>query len=422
MKHVQKVVMGLVMLVGSFMGFAQEKADNQRMDQDIEVAENILGTLLRQQFGKRGFFPIEVNGSYVPGYGVTFRLPVGGGFNRFMLGGFDMPDMPSTMDVSSNGFSYSYSWSDEDVKDEDCVDCERERARARSSARAPKPPKAPKAPAQVSGAARSDKSSGHASSDSLSDLSNKRFMDVAQTFLADYSEVVSGLKSDERIMITNRSDDFEAGFDVVWLGGRQSKRQLMSVEAKRSDMDQLKQNKITRAEFLKRLTIVNTEPSDNLDPDLEVFSSMFGRLYREDLSKTYYVQGNIGYERLKDFGVVYYMKVYSSMEVGDGRFAIPTIAVRDVSQVERDKRVKELYPQFESGLKENIVEYGRTLRSLKDDEQLVFNVKLTKCVNCNIPTGLELSIKSSALKDYSSGKASKEATMAKINVKKTGVQ
>ena len=409
MKHVQKVVMGLMMMTGSFMGFSQGKADSQRMDQDIEVAENILGTLLRQQFGKRGFFPIEVNGSYVPGYGVTFRLPIGGGFNRIMLGGADMPGMPSMVDVSSNGYSYSYSWSDDEVKDEDCEDCEREKIKAKSRIRTPKPPLAPKA-------------SDRASSDSLTDLSNKRFMEVAKNFLADYGDVISGLKPDERVVITNRSDDFDAGYEVIWLGGRQSRRQLMSVEAKRIDMDQLKQGKISRDEFLKRLAIVNTEPSENLDPDLEVFSSMFGRLYREDLSKTYYVQGNIGYERLKDFGVVYYMKVYSSMEVEDGRFAMPTVAVRDVSQVERDKKVKEMYPQFESGLKENMVEYGRTLRSLKDDEQLVFNVKLTKCVQCNIPTGLELSIKSSALKDYSSGKASKEATLAKINVKKTGVQ
>lgn len=119
---------------------------------------------------------------------------------------------------------------------------------------------------------------------------------------------------------------------------------------------------------------------------------------------------------------MYYMKVYSSMEVDEARYSMPTLNLRDVSQEDRDKKVKEMYPKFESDLKENIIEYGRTLRSLKDDEQLVFNVKLTKCDKCGIPASLELSIKSSALKDYSSGKAGKDATLAKINVKKTGVQ
>ena len=41
---------------------------------------------------------------------------------------------------------------------------------------------------------------------------------------------------------------------------------------------------------------------------------------------------------------------------------------------------------------------------------------------CGIPSAIELTIKSSALKEYSSGKATKEATLAKISVKKTGVQ
>ena len=149
---------------------------------------------------------------------------------------------------------------------------------------------------------------------------------------------------------------------------------------------------------------------------------MFGRLYREDLSKTYYVQGNVRYERLKDFGVIYSMKVYSSVEEEDNKFSMPTISRNNVSQEERDKKVKELYPKFESDLKDNLVEYGRILRSLKDEEQLVFSVRLTKCASCGIPSTLELSIKSSALKDYNSGKATKEATLAKIGVKKTGVQ
>ncbi len=90
--------------------------------------------------------------------------------------------------------------------------------------------------------------------------------------------------------------------------------------------------------------------------------------------------------------------------------------------IDRDKQVKDLYPKFELDLKENIVEYGRTLRSLKDNEQLVFKVKMTACKGCGIPATLELSIPSSALKDYGTGKATREATVAKISVKKTGVQ
>lgn len=398
--------MSVGMMAGSFMGTAQSKGSDQRMDQDIEVAENILGTLLRQQTGRRNFFPMEVKGNYVPGYGVTFRLPWNNGVFRMFGAAPEIVGVPGT-------YSYSYSYNSSDEARES-AERDRERAREardgaeREQIKAQTRVKTPKAP--------------RPSDDSLSEVSIKRFLEVSKNFLADYGDVISGLKPEERITVTNRSEGFEGDFEVMWMGGRQSKRHMMSVEAKRGDIDQLKQGKLSRADFMTRLKVVDTESADAMDPDLEVLSSMFNRLYREDLSRTYYVQGNIGYERLKDFGAIYYMKVYSSLEQSESLFTLPTQDLRDVPQAERDKKVKDLYPKFESDLKDNIVEYGRTLRSLKDNEQLVFNVRLTKCEQCGIPNLLELSISSAALKEYSSGKATKEATLAKMNVKKTGVQ
>lgn len=410
-------------VVISMACLGQSKTGDQRMQQDIEVAENILGTLLRQETGRRGFFPVEVKGTYMAGYGVTLRMPVSYGMNSFVIAGVPEPDM-----VEIGPGSYSYSWSStreeavlakeeaeranveaelakeeaERARDEERI---RRAERDRVVTRPPRPPKA-----------------SREGDDSAAFKAQKRFMEVAKSFLADYGDVISGLKPEERITITNQGDNFEGGFAEVWFNGRKSRRQMMSVEAKRGDIEQLKQGKISRAEFLNRLKVVNTESTDAVDPDLEVLASLFGRLYREDLSKTYYVQGGINYERLKDFGAMYYMKVYSSLERDDDRFSMPTLDLRDLSQEERDKKVKEIYPRFEAELKENMVEYGRTLRSLKDEEQLVFSVRLTKCEGCGIPATLELSIKAAALKEYSAGKSTKEATLAKINVKKTGVQ
>jgi predicted Zn-ribbon and HTH transcriptional regulator len=112
------------------------------------------------------------------------------------------------------------------------------------------------------------------------------------------------------------------------------------------------------------------------------------------------------------------MQVYSSNQVADGLFDMPTVNLREVDQAERDKKVKELYPIFENDLKENILDYARTVKSLGDNEQLVFNVKLTKCKGCGIPRDIEVSVKNSVLKDYSSGKLDKNSALGKITVKK----
>ena len=76
MKRVERILMTIVILAITKAGaWGQTKFDEDRMERDIEVAENILSTMLKQQFDKRSFFPIEVNGNYRAGYGVTFTIP-----------------------------------------------------------------------------------------------------------------------------------------------------------------------------------------------------------------------------------------------------------------------------------------------------------------------------------------------------------
>ena len=429
-RTMNQVMMGLMMM-SSIIVMGQAKIDEQRMDQDIEIAENALSTMLRQQTGKRIFFPMEVNGSYTAGYGVTLRMPRASSL-RMIMGSVGGPGM---------SYTYSYSNSDDaqmnrateeryaaDRAREEAMDAREKAGRAREEAmdakeraeieqRARKDKRErevikPRIAITAPRGTRMDMDSARASADEL-------FISVSKNFLANYGDLISQLKPEEKIILTNRSEDFEGGF-FQWQDG-DARRSLVSVEVKKDDINQLKQGKITRDQFMSRLKVINTESADALDPDLEVLSSMFSRLYREDLSKTYYVQGNVSYERLKDFGVIYYMKVYSSNQ-NEELFSIPTIGMHDLSQTERDKKVKELYPRFESDLKSNLVEYGRTLQSLKDDEQVVMKVKLTKCTGCGIPESIELSIKNAALKDYSTGKATKDATLGKVSVKKTGEQ
>jgi hypothetical protein len=112
------------------------------------------------------------------------------------------------------------------------------------------------------------------------------------------------------------------------------------------------------------------------------------------------------------------MEVYSSNRMEGDRHTMPTVDLRLIGEEERNKKVVELYPAFEKSIKEDFVEYGKTIRSLKADEMLVLNVKLTKCVGCDIPSTLGLSIKINVLQDYASGKISKESAISSMNITK----
>lgn len=361
-----------------------QNIDAERMKRDIEVAENVLATLIKQELeNQQTFFGIDITGTYQPGYGVTFRVP-------------SEHSVPIAMTITSDEFNYGATV----ISD----------GNGRLQLRRPRTPDAPKDTNAMTLADELLKKR-EIVEDSLRVMYNSRIIRAAQNFILDYGDFVSQLRPDERIVVTNQSDRNMFYF-------RAGKRSRISVEGQRRDITAFRQGQLTREQAIKKLTVVNTETIETREADLEMLSSIFSRLYRPDLSKTYFTEGNVYYERLRDFGAVFYMRVVSSSETGFGRYTLPTAGLENVEQATRDKKVSELYPIFENEIKDNIVEYGRTVKSLGDNESLVFNIALTRCKGCGIPESLELSVKASVLKEFAAGKIDKNAAVRKISIKK----
>lgn len=390
------VMIGMVVLV-TIRTNAQKKIDMERMQRDIEVTENILSTLIKQQFERRSFFPMEIQGEYREGYGVTYRLPYD--FNGPMVWNL-APDGGATM-LDGRSFSYSFEFPSGDqaeltrIMDEDM--------KVKNEV--------------IRGTGRRNKGISNAAADSLRGVSSDKIIQACKEFIADYGDLITQLDPTEKIMITNRGDG-----ERMWYGAfvnNATRPSYISIESTSAEINQLRQGKVSRDQFMKNLKVINTVMDDELQPDLELLTSIFNRLYRRDLSKTYFTEDNVYYEKLKDYGVIYYMQVFSSNQSEYNRmWVMPTLGLQDLTQEQRDGKVKELYPKFERDIKADILEYGRTVKSLKPEEVLVFNIQLTKCPACDIPSSLELTIKSSVLQDYASGKLSKDAAITKFSIKK----
>jgi hypothetical protein len=384
------LVFGFLVLV---TGQSLAQKDEERMNRDLEVAENILSTLIKQKLEKRNFFPVEVNSEYRSGYGVTFHLPLE--VSGPMVWGASGQGMQI---LDGQGFSQYYEFPDEPVAVDRFLDENRKVTTE-----------------TIRGSVRTTSPSRKLDMDSVRQATNDRLIEACKEFMADYGDLISQLQPNEKIVITNRSDG-----QRNWLIAfhNEVKTTYLTIETTKGEITQLKQGKVSRDQFMKNLKVVNSQMDDELQPDLELLTSIFNRLYERDLSKTFFTEENIYYERLKDYGAIYYMNVFSSNQVNSNRWVMPTQGLNNLSQDERDKKVKELYPVFERDIKADILEYGRTVRSLKADEVLVFNIVLTKCQGCGIPATLELIIKANVLSDYAAGKISKEAALTKMEVKK----
>ena len=397
----------LVSVMAMPLAYSQ-KIDDARMDRDIEIAENILGTLIKQQFEQeRVFFSLDIRGYYQAGYGVTFRLPTDYAtpIALTLRGGQDIaiwngdPQNNLTHSVGSGDPAY--------------------RQQSQGIARTPG--------AYSLNESREQKARNReqVSLDSVRSLYDFKVTTAIKNFMVDYGDLISQLPPAERIVVTNKGD-LPRGLNdsyLQYLGMPQ--RAVLSVEGVKSNFTAFKQGKITRDQAIKTITVVNTIPVERVEPDLELLSTIFTRLYQPDLSKTYFNEESIGYEHLKDFGVVYYMQAFSAVRLdvlNSDRVAMPTLGLIDVDPETRDRKAREMYPQFEQDLKVNMLEYGRTLKSLGANESLIFNVALTRCAGCGIPATLELSVKASVLKDFAAGKLDQSAALNKFQIKKGPAQ
>ena len=360
-----------------------QKIDEEKMTRDIEVAENVLATLIKHEISQERIFGMEVHGTYQEGYGVTFRVP----------GDYSMPFL---IGATSFGGTFTTERPPVVVYSDDGSHERKAAVEARQ--------------AEVYRLKANELTERkRASADSAREEYNKRVITAAKNFILDYGDFISQLGPNEKIIVTNQRERRSYYF-------ADNKRTHLMVEGTKADITAFRQGKISRDQALNKLKVVNTETVEVRETDMELLSSIFSRLYRPDLSTTYFTEDNMYYERLKDYGVIFYMQLYSS--TGDDIKVMPTQGHAEMDEATRNKKVTELYPKFERELKENILEYGRTVKSLQDNETMVFNVTLTKCVGCGIPSTLELGIRQSTLKEYSAGKIDKNAAIAQFTVKK----
>ncbi len=348
-----KLLILSLMLTGTVSGQA---VDQTLMDKDLEVAENILSTLFRQS-ESHPFYYIgqgkQVEGKYLPNFGVVFNVTA----NRLRI--------------------ISQSRIDQKKDEEVQVDIE-----------------------------------GMEENEPTSTV-----IQTFKEFLADYGHMIRQLNPSEKILV--KTGTRGGKHDLVVIAG--SKKVVgnngISAEVTKSDLLSYEKGGITRDQLLEKIKISENLTDASKEPQLEVFSSMLERLYEVDLSDTYYMASAPDYDRMENFGVTYYLKFYSSTVYDDDNYSLPTIGRKNVGKSERNKIVEEMYPDFLKGFKQNILDYGHILKNLKEDEMLVFHIKLTSCEGCDMPAVIDVSVKKSIIEEYRSGRLSLEKALDQFEVK-----
>jgi hypothetical protein len=360
-----------------------QEIDEARMNRDIKIAEDIISGLLSQEGSASRFFGnTKVSGNYINDYGVIFNIPTKSGLWPMGIK-IDRDDDGDFIIMDKNtGQNYAMGSGEFDLSD-------------------------------------------------MADAKDDYIQSTMETFLVDYADLIGQLKASDKIML--KSENKSGGIFVVsgkkysfnFGGGREEISEaccgddpssyVLTAEVLKENLTQYKAGSIDRDELIDLIMVEKTESVSEKEPELELLSTIFRRLYRSDLSTTYFATREPDYDRITKFGVIYDWRIYSSNTEGN-KHNMPTIDVYDLTSEERNRKVEEIYPKFKEEFARHLVEYGRTLRGLEDHELLMFKIKMTECKGCSIPKSIEVSVKKSVLDAYEKQDLTLEAAAKQVSI------
>jgi hypothetical protein len=385
--------------------------DRERMNRDLEVSKSIIKTLLSSE-GISG--RIHVEASYIHGFGVIFTLPsprvITRGFDNNVMvfppdGNIAMYDsLPGWIEKSqfetdsamyqfrSKGYSGSYDKAARDADAEALRESIRETARVAADA-------ARKAMDEARKAIERERGKYNLYGSALISRSGADYEKIARTFFADYGDLIAQLKPQDKIVFR-----VEAPLQQQWIIDDTSYTGFRA-EVSKADVSAFRQGKLSKEDFDGRI-MINSDKARRAN-DLEVFGSIVHKFFGRELSNTFFVDRIPGYEWLDGYGAIYSIDTYSSFVRGRD-YIFPTQGQKTVDAAGRQELIESLYPKFRDDMMDFVLDYGRTLRSLPDNEKLHLKIKITECKGCDVPSYLEIVAHLSDLRKFDQQKISRE--------------
>ncbi|WP_138431232.1 hypothetical protein [Fodinibius saliphilus] len=380
---------------------AQSDIDTNRMNRDINIMENVLEELFKTQFegngdnlnihaiGSNRFGQHNINGTYLPNYGIIFKINTSQ--RPFII--FQSDD---------NQFSYQFQY----------------------------------------GEGENGKS-----------VTQESITDRIVEFLRDYASTIGQLSDDQKVMVMYEANQTNREIRVFRSDDSQQKTEqqslpTISVVANVSDLKVYRSGDMSNDDFRNRLDSNVVEASAQQEKDLRVMANIFKTAFEDADAEesSFQIRGTVDYLKLDNFGALFSFDVryanhsgfkfdlsnlHNSLKVvredlERARAELEEnididIEVRDsvrahkreeveANRAEEKEKIQRAYEQFLSNLKSTIADYGRTLRSVESNQQIMVSVNLNSRYQ-EIPDRIDLQIRKSVLESSSRDEAIRQISV-----------
>ncbi|MEM6633395.1 MAG: hypothetical protein AAF694_27225 [Bacteroidota bacterium] len=317
-----------------------------------------------------------------------------------------------------------------------------------------------------------------------SDDDEPEMLPIFIDFLADYGDLARELPLEESIMIRYTTGEGSNSFywvegkkgkvkteTIRSFPGKETATSLL-VKAQKESVTQFRRGEINRDDFEARLEISQSEGEETTTKEFKIFGEILKSLFQQDDNggetvfaitqsgradeedepcdpvpcdeeafrwNSYSFKSAWGdrveHERILGLGVVYelslgyYLAGYNSI-LSLARFNEDEWEEReeegemDEEQreylIKRDNKLEDIYGDFLKEMKEAMVLYGRTLRSLEEKEYLMVRTELPACFECELPAKVEFKISREALSEFDTGDSDLEEVMDQVGISEEG--
>ena len=382
MRHFNTYLLIGLLSITSTISYAQA-IDTNRMNRDISIMENILEELFRTQIKSNSdrtlvvskqnfFFSNGVRGAYLPGFGLIFMISSPSSYTVL------------SENVTTSGYSVHYT---------------------------------------ENGA------------DSDSEADQESITERITDFLKNYGSTIGQLKNEDKILVIYGSKNSRHNF-VYRLSATKSnippekdKLPVISVSANVKDLADYRTGKLKDSDLSKRIAVATSEDKEYFD--LKVLGNIFENALNEREENTFRLSGSVNYLMLDNFGALYSFDIrYSNRSdehilwdfATNRRSRAESIVVgqannndRSETQEELNEKIKDAYAAFLANIKEYMIDYGRTLSSLNNNQYLLLSVSVNGRFE-NVPDRLDLQIKKSVLEQVDRGNINREKAIQEIIV------
>ncbi len=384
MKKLYKyLLIGLLSITFTPISSFSQNIDSNRMNRDINIMENILSELFRAApstsdisngrvtvIGASSMYRTNsVRGAYLKDFGVIFMVskPASRGALRI------------SQDGSSNNYSFYYNNNGE-------------------------------------------------SSDESSAIDQESVTNRIKEFLKDYGSTIGQLKNNEKVMVIYGSNSGSEMVFATFPGGqnrvsqeRKSTLPVISVSAKVSDLADYRSGKLSAADFDKRTETATSEDKEYLD--LKVMSNIFETALKDQEGASFRIFGGVNHIMLDNFGALFSFDVRHNSENSRWASNLTREFARMQNGFDKEKEDEEyvdylekITASFESlktNLKEYIVDYGRTVKSVSSDQFMLLSVDVNGRYE-NIPGRIDIQVKKSVLEQLDKGSISREQALERV--------